>query len=68
MVRNTQDQLGRVSGLPSEPEGKGEIKKGGKVGGWEGLYQEANALFPPVAFESQKGKASWEMHFCARLS
>ena len=47
-MRNTQDKLGRVSALPSEPEGKGEIKKGGKEGGggWEGLYQEANALFP----------------------
>ena len=66
-MRNTQDQPGRVSGLPSEPEGKGEIKKGGKEGGGRGFIRK-QMHFSPVAFESQKGKASWEMHFCARLS
>ena len=55
-MRNTQDKLGRVSALPSEPEGKGEIKKGGKEGGWEGLYQEANALFPPLHLRAKRGK------------
>ena len=37
MVRNTQDKLGRVSALPSEPEGKGEIKKGERREGDGGL-------------------------------
>ena len=51
MVRNTQDQLGRVSGLPSEPEGKGEIKKGGKEGGGR-VFIRKQMHFSPVAFES----------------
>ena len=63
-MRNTQDKLGRVSALPSEPEGKGEIKKGGKEGGgWEGLYQEANALFPPLHLRAKRGKRAGKCIF-----